>query len=266
MIQCASCGTINPDTVPLCTNCHAQLRHVEKPSPTADGAEPDPAGGTALLRPSALSTQDEQNSKAGDTASLQPDVRTRPDFEATQKSAQSAAPKPAAKRRPTARQGGAYATGTLPATIPTPHGEPKDLNRSIVIVSASGKLVGFNVRTGQMVWWTQLTYHGQDVFDFVIFGSTIFASTTGRLLFCIDYLTGRTQWTAPLFSGQATILVDGSHLFIADGDYVCCYNLHGYQLWSQHLPGMGSSRTTIALPGNIRRAVTGTGRKGTHPG
>ena len=140
--------------------------------------------------------------------------------------------------------GGAYAEGSTP--------RPRQANRVILVLTARGKLVGLSRDSGELIWWNQLTHQDHGITDLAITEDTIFATTSTQMLFCIDYRTGATRWTAPTTSARAKILVDGSYVFVVHSDDVNCFNIHGYRLWSQKLPGMGMARLGIGMPGNVR--------------
>lgn len=158
----------------------------------------------------------------------------------------SAAPPPPAPTKVVSAHwqvaGGAY------ANIPS----RGDVSGEIMVVPVRGKLVGLHVRTGEMLWWNQLTHQDHGITDLVIDRELVFATTSTQMLFCIEYLTGRTRWTAPTTSPSAILLVDGPRIFVSHGDDVHCYNIQGYRLWRQKLPGMAMSRTGLGLPGHVR--------------
>lgn len=132
--------------------------------------------------------------------------------------------------------GGAYESGTAPRQRDRAR-TPDDL----LLVTASGKLIAMDVRTGRVRWWNQLAHAHQRIFAVVVYGTLVFALTESQHLFCIEFADGRTRWAVPTTStSEAGILVEDDMVFVVHGERVDCYNTYGWRLWSQELPGVGS--------------------------
>ncbi len=135
----------------------------------------------------------------------------------------------------------AYQAGTLPA--------PQPVRRDVVITAADGKLFALRVFDGSLIWWNQLGHQDESIFQVQIHDERVFALTSGGLLFCIEYQSGRTRWAQPTQPGEeAALMVVAGLIFVAYGDTLDCLNTHGYRLWSQMIPGIGKRRITLAIP------------------
>ncbi len=123
------------------------------------------------------------------------------------------------------------------------------VRRDAIITAADGKLFGLRVRDGALIWWNQVGQIEESIFEVQIHDDRVFALTSGGLLFCIEYTTGRTRWAQPTQAGeQAALTVVAGLIFVAYGDTLDCLNTHGYRLWTQMIPGIGKRRITLAIP------------------
>lgn len=128
-------------------------------------------------------------------------------------------------------------------------------DRSIIVVGLNGVIAGVDRRTGKEVWRNQLPGAGYGIVDLAITEHVVLATASARALFCLDYRTGQTLWTAPTHAmGRGTILVDRDLVMVSKQGYLDAYDLSGTHLWTQELTGMGTGRAALGTPGNVRQA------------
>ncbi len=152
----------------------------------------------------------------------------------------------AAQPSPPTVGAGAYAPGSLPEN-PTPTLADR---RDILVVTAGVRLVGLDARSGGLLWYNQLAPQGHHIAGLLIQPPWVMATTSAPLLFCLDYPTGRTRWTAPLLAATRALRATEDRLFVAHGDTVSCFNFQGYRLWSQPLSDTAGTAVALELPSN----------------
>ena len=126
-------------------------------------------------------------------------------------------------------------------------------DRRILVVNVAGRLIGLEANTGQIVWRNDLDSSETSI-EFAIHGSLVLAISNLKTLYCIDYLSGRTHWSATTStsSGPATMLCDGPFVFVARQGDVDCFNLQGQLLWTQKFSKLGKGRAGLGMPNNVR--------------
>jgi outer membrane protein assembly factor BamB len=146
------------------------------------------------------------------------------------------------------RCGGCAAELTVAALHPSAQQRPI-MRRDAIVTAADGKLFALRVRDGMLVWWNQLGRLEEQIFEVQIHEDRVFALTSGGLLFCIEYASGRTRWTHPTQPGsEGALMVVAGLIFVAYGDTLDCLNTHGYRLWTQRVAGIGRRPITLAIP------------------
>lgn len=128
-------------------------------------------------------------------------------------------------------------------------------NRSILVVGVKRNLVGLDVDTGAVVWSRELGAAGEgEVVEIAIHDGLVLAAVNKPVLYCLDYTTGKTLWTAQTsISGRASILADGERIFIGRKGTVDCFDFQGKLRWTRPLE-KGTWRLALGLPGNVREA------------
>lgn len=127
-------------------------------------------------------------------------------------------------------------------------------DRSILVVGLNARVFGIDRMTGALRWEQQLGQYPQEVAIAVGFGVVV-ASSSGKALHCLDYLTGAPRWSVETTNtGRATILIEPDHIVCMKAGYVDCFSPAGQLLWQQPLKGKGIGRGALGYPGNVVQA------------
>jgi len=129
-------------------------------------------------------------------------------------------------------------------------------NRSRVIVAVAGRVAAIDVQTGKELWRNEFEGLGHGVVEMLVEDGAVFvAVATSRELVNLDYALGTERWRAETsITGRASLLRDGTRLFVACDGYLDCFDFNGNKLWSNGLSGLGTGPTAVGLPGNVRAA------------
>jgi outer membrane protein assembly factor BamB len=126
--------------------------------------------------------------------------------------------------------------------------------RALLVVAVEGHVCAFDTETGEPVWKNPLRGGGFGAVALEVWAERVFAVPSGKVLYCLDYRTGKTLWATELAtSGRATVLVDGERVFGGRGDVVQCFDLDGRSRWVSD-SGVIAGPMAVGLPGNVRQA------------
>jgi outer membrane protein assembly factor BamB len=121
------------------------------------------------------------------------------------------------------------------------------------VFALGGRVGGMDRSTGEVRWLKEFG-DSEEVF-LVVTDDVVLASSEEPILWCLDYLTGRTLWHAPTTGkGRATIVLDRDQIVVAKAGYVNCFDRTGKHLWSNLLKGYGIGRVALGFPGNVAQA------------
>ncbi len=131
-------------------------------------------------------------------------------------------------------------------------------DRSVLVVAFNRRVVGFEARTGQIRWETEIdTVFGP--IELAIEPPHVYACDA-KHVFCLDYATGRVVGQVRLpakYVDRPSMVVDGGLIFIAGAGEVMCLDTRGRTVWHDPLEGRGAGRMALGLPGNVRQADDG---------
>lgn len=235
--KCPRCHEDQPEGTKFCTSCGARLTYEQKRvAPMAEAA----------FAPT-LATDVPTKAGAGTPAGVVviPQGAAAP----VAVSALGTTPPPfATPPLPALTPPAAPAQAPVPASPDVAPGE----DRSVVVATVAGKLVGLDARSGAVTW-----EHAIDAgTPQLCIGRGLVLAAVGQSLYCCDYRTGRPLWRAALSAASArvTMVLDGEAIFALGAGVVDAFDPSGRHLWSRAiLPGAAASGA-VGLPGNVSQA------------
>jgi len=228
--KCPRCHEDQPDGTKFCMSCGARFSYT-KPSPVEAAFAPtmatdlttSPGPGTprgVVVTPAAPQAPSPQPVAAPFLVAVPPSVGTTPPpFSVT--------------------------PGALPASMPVEE-------RSVVVATVAGKLVGLDAQTGTIAWEHAIEPGTPQL---VIQRGLVLAAV-GQSLYCCEYRTGRPIWRAILSapSARVTMVVEPDRVYAFGGGVVDAFDHDGRRVWSRPiLPGATASGA-IGLPDNVSQA------------
>lgn len=144
---------------------------------------------------------------------------------------------------------------TPPAFVATPGAlaaPPQGEDRSVVIATVAGKLVGLDAQTGIIAWEHAIEAGTPQL----VVGAGLVLAAVGQSLYCCEYRTGRPMWRATLSapSPRVTMVVEPDRVYAFGAGIVDAFDHAGRKVWTRPiLPGATASGA-IGLPGNVSQA------------
>ncbi|NOY92216.1 MAG: PQQ-binding-like beta-propeller repeat protein [Deltaproteobacteria bacterium] len=133
-------------------------------------------------------------------------------------------------------------------------------DRSVLVVSLNGRVVGFDASSGERRWQYD-NGDRQPGPDVLVHAGRVYVLAMTKGLTVLDYLTGEQQAKTDALGtyggARPTMLVEGERLFVTAGAEVFCFDLVANLLWHDRMKGMGISSVTLAFPDSIRHADHG---------
>jgi len=122
-----------------------------------------------------------------------------------------------------------------------------------ILVQATHQLLrGIDTNSGALVWQYDL---GTFPFEVAIRGQRIFvAGHSLPEVHCVDYLTGRPLWRAPLAGlrhSRAYIVVGDDRVFVQRGDAIDCFSPDGARLWTNRYE-LAQQWVAMGVPDSVR--------------
>ena len=134
--------------------------------------------------------------------------------------------------------------------------ESDSSERPLLVVGLLDQVIALDRRSGEVRWEHKMGSLGSAV-ELAIVGGRVFAVTASGYLHWFDYLDGARLGNVKLrgaYTGRATMVVDGDHLFIASGGEIVCMDRDGNEVWFNGLEGKGIGPVALGFPGNVRQA------------
>lgn len=133
---------------------------------------------------------------------------------------------------------------------------PSTDDRSLLIIGIKGYAVAVERETGAERWRVKLeeSWEGSPV-ELLVSGGVVYATGSSREVYWLDYATGAQlrHVATTAASGRATLLLDGSSLFVTRAGSVDCFSLDGVKRWHNELQGLGHGAIAMGFPDNIRQ-------------
>ena len=248
--KCPRCHEDQPDGTKFCMSCGARFSYDTKRPVPAVSAEAAFAPTLATEVPTKAGTGTPAGGAPATTPPLvviPPSAGTTPPPFATPmggvmvsmaRPPAAAAPSPA----PTPARGGpAVAPGAVPAE-----------DKSIVVATVSGKLVGLDARTGAIAWEHAIDNGTPQL----VIAQDLVLAAVGQSLYCCDYRTGRPMWRAALsaYSPRVTMVIEGDAIYAFGAGVVDAFDRIGRRLWTRTIAQGSAASGAIGVPGNVSQA------------
>ena len=125
-------------------------------------------------------------------------------------------------------------------------------DRSIVIATVAGKLVGLDAQTGTVAWEHAIEPGTPQL---VIHAGMVLAAV-GQSVYCCEYRTGRPMWRALLTapSSRVTMVVEPDRVYAFGAGVVDAFDLSGRKVWTRSILVGSAASGAIGLPGNVSQA------------
>jgi outer membrane protein assembly factor BamB len=133
--------------------------------------------------------------------------------------------------------------------------KPLPVDRSVLVVGLNGRVFGMSRTSGEILWENGLEGGGYGEVALAIGYGVVIASASGRMVFCLDYLTGKTRWEQTTSAhGRASIVIEPDIIICSKNGYTDAFDPRGTMLWSQPLSGKGTGSIALGFPGNVIQA------------
>jgi outer membrane protein assembly factor BamB len=127
-------------------------------------------------------------------------------------------------------------------------------SRDILVAAFNGRVFGIDRGSGTIRWEVELS--GGAHVELAIDQGTVIAASHTELAF-VDHATGRVLKRVEIagdWPNRPTMLVHGSHVYVARGGELICYSREGEMLWLQPFKGKGVGSVALALSGFVRQS------------
>ena len=131
-------------------------------------------------------------------------------------------------------------------------------NRAILVCAFANTVHGLDRASG-LTKWTATPFgdssQGVEV-EMAIVDGVVIVATNQNIAF-IDYATGHVHAAVGIPEGlelRPTMIVDGSHVYVARAASVTCFTLRGQVVWNRRIPSDDQSSMALGIPGNVRQA------------
>lgn len=124
-----------------------------------------------------------------------------------------------------------------------------------LVVGLGGRVLGIDPMTGAELWRNEMLHGGLEYVAIAVFDECVVASASAARVFYIDRKTGETIWSEKTTGiGRASLIKEGSQIFICKGGHLDCFSETGNVLWSQDLRKVGKSGAALGFTDNVVQA------------